>query len=388
MMNNRVFPRVKPLWLVFCLASLLPGTICPALIFGAAITKGTDQAIAETPAPEIAGVNKQQRWAAFPIIASSPETGLMLGGMLFHFFPTYKPEQQASTVDILAYGTTEGQYAISFTPNLFLGNGSYRLNASFVASYWQANFYHIGNNSPEEHEEYDSTNYSANLTLERRYFDSVILDLVGRYENTDMDIVAGGILDSGNIPGAEDGEYIGAGLAFGYDTRDNTNAPARGLLARYEYITYDDEIGSSLDFDIQTLDLRYYTKTAIVENSVVALAAQMKSTRGDVPFRYLSSPDGTYILRGIENGRYKDKQMASLQAEFRFPIYAKFSGTFFAEFAQVADDFGDMEIDETKTSIGSGIRYALNPEQRFNIRADIAWVDDGIGVIINIREAF
>ena len=387
-MTTRILLWIRPVFFTFCLIYMLLTLLSPALLFAEEIKGETVQTNTENSPHELTGKNNQQRWAAFPIIASSPETGLMLGGMLFHFFPTDTPDQQASTIDMMVYGTTEGQYALSVSPNIFYKDGTYRLNSSFYGNYWQANYYQIGNDSPDIHEEYDSTNYGASLTVEKRCFDSFILDLIGHYEKTDMDILAGGMLDSGNIPGAEDGEYIGAGLAFGYDTRDNTNAPAKGLLTRYEHVIYDEDIGSSLDFKIQTFDLRYYTYGPIIKDSVLALATQIKSARGDVPFRYLPTPDGTNILRGIENGRYKDNQMLSLQAEYRFPIYAKLSGTVFAEFSQVADDYSDMKLDETKTSIGSGIRYALNPEQHFNIRADIAWVDDGIGLIINVREAF
>jgi hypothetical protein len=386
-MNTKILQQIKPVAIVFSLTLLL-STACPAVPIATEIEGDQAQTTGEDSPQGLAKEKKQQRWAAFPIIASSPETGLMLGGMLFHFFQTEEPDQQASTIDMMVYGTTEGQYALSVSPNIFLGDGKYRVSASFYGNYWQANYYQIGNNSPDIHEEYDSTNHGASLSVEGRYLKSFIVDLLGHYEKTDMDIETGGMLDSGNITGAEDGEYIGAGFAFGYDTRDNTNAPAKGVLSRYEYMSYDQDIGSSMDFDIQTFDLRYYTRTNFIKESVIALATQVKSTNGDVPFSYLATPDGTNILRGIENGRYKDYQMVSMQSEYRFPIYGKFSGTVFAEFAQVAEEFSDMELKETKTSIGSGIRYALNPEQRFNVRADIAWVDDGIGVIINIREAF
>jgi len=355
---------------------------------GGEVSNETDQAMVDEPAPELIAKKKQQRWAAFPIIASSPETGLMLGGMLFHFLPTDEPDQEASTIDLLAFGTAEGQYGFSLTPNIFLGERDYKITTSFYANYWQANYYQIGKDSPEDHEEYDSTSYGAVLILERRLFDSFIVDLLAHYESSDMDIEQGGMLSTGNIIGAEDGEYVGVGLALGYDTRDNTNGPSKGILAKYENIIYDQDIGSDLDFQIQTLNLRYYTPSSFMKDSVFALAAQVKSSHGDVPFQYLPTPDGTYILRGIEHGRYKDMDMVALQTEYRFPLKWKFSGTVFAEFAQVANDFSDMELDETKTSIGFGIRYALNPEQRFNVRGDIAWVDDGIGMIINVREAF
>ncbi len=367
--------------------SLFLIVLCSDVLFAADNRENNQQLFEKNSGDPAVVNNKQQRWAAFPIIANSPETGVMLGGMLFHFFPTEKQEQQASTVDILGYGTTEGQYAFAAATNIFLSN-CYRLNATFSASFWQANYYNIGNDSPEDHEEYESVNYGVSMNLERRLFDLFVMEIVARYENTDMDIIEDGMLSSGNVDGAEDGEYVGVGFSLGYDTRDNTNAPSMGLLSRYEYLTFDKDLGSRLDFKSHVADFRYYSPMPIVDNSVLALAAQVKSTSGDVPFRYLPSPDGTYILRGIENGRYKDNDMISLQTEYRFPIRSNFSGTVFAEFAQVAEDFSDMEFSETKTSFGTGIRYALNPEQRFNIRADVAWVDDGIGVIVNVREAF
>jgi hypothetical protein len=82
-------------------------TIRPCFVFGTEKAKEKDQLIDEKSTQVLKDKKKQQRWATFPIIASSPETGIMLGGMLFHFFPTDKPDQQASTIDVMAYGTTE-----------------------------------------------------------------------------------------------------------------------------------------------------------------------------------------------------------------------------------------------------------------------------------------
>ncbi|MBU0486069.1 MAG: BamA/TamA family outer membrane protein [Proteobacteria bacterium] len=330
----------------------------------------------------------QQRWVVFPIIASSPETGLMLGGMLFHFLPVEATGEQASTIDLMVYGTTKGQYALSLSPNIFLASGTYRINASLDGSFWKANYYEPGNDSPDLSEKYELTSLTANLTLERRLFDFLVFDLLGYYDRSEIETEPGGMLATGQVFGATDGTYVGLGVDGGYDTRDNTNSPTTGVVARYCYVKYAEGLGSDLDFSLQKAELRYYRKIDWRKDSVLALAADFRSTDGEVPFGYLSSPDGTMILRGIENGRYKDRDMISLQSEYRFPIYKKISGTVFAEASQVAPGFGDMEIKEFKTSLGSGFRYALNQDQRFNIRADLAWVDDGIGVIVNIREAF
>ncbi|MBU0674513.1 MAG: BamA/TamA family outer membrane protein [Proteobacteria bacterium] len=330
----------------------------------------------------------QQRWAAFPVIASSPETGMMLGGMLFHFRPVEVPGQQASTIDLMAFGTTKGQYGLTFSPNILLASGAYRINAVVGGSLWKANYYKPGNDSPDLSEKYEVTSLTGNLTLERRWFDSLVFDLLGFYDKSEIDVATGGMLATGQVLGTKDGTYVGLGMGGGYGTRDNTNAPTCGVVARYRYVKYAEGFGSDLDFSLQNVELRYYRKIGWRKDSVLALAVDVKGADGEVPFRYLSSPDGTMILRGIENGRYRDRDMISLQSEYRFPIYKKISGTVFVEAAQVAPRLGDLEINEFKSSLGSGFRYALNQDQRFNIRADVAWVDNGIGVIVNIREAF
>lgn len=329
---------------------------------------------------------KQQRWAAFPIIASSPETGLMLGGMLFHFLPVDEPGQQASTIDLMAFATTEEQYQVTLSPNMFFDHHRYRLNFSLAFSSWKANYYGMGNDSSDEKEEYQSDSIAANFTIERKYDGKFVTGLIGSYANEEMTTEANGMLQTENIAGVSDFQYAGLGIRAGYDTRDNTNAPNSGALAMFEGVWYGDYLGSDYDFDIQSLDLRYYVP--VREDKVLALSAQMKEGRGDVPFRLLPSPDGTLLLRGIENGRYRDRILLGFQSGYRFPVWERFSGALFAEAAQVANEYSDIELSAFKTSIGIGIRYALNPEQRFNIRADIAWVDGGIGVIINIREAF
>lgn len=330
-----------------------------------------------------------QRWAAFPVVASSPETGVVLGGMLFHFFSTDEPDKQASTIDIIAYGTAKGQYALQVSPNIFLDSGRYRLNAMLGPSLWEANYYGTGMGSPNTPEKYKASNLLGTLTLERKFLNTFVLDILGFYDINRMSVKSGGMLEAGQVAGSTDGTYTGAGLEGGYDTRDNTNAPAAGMVFKYRHVRFDSALGSDLAFNQQNWDIRYYYQPEWpVDDAVLALAATVKRSSGNVPFRYLSSPDGTLVLRGIENGRYRDKDMLALQSELRFPIYERLSGTVFAETAQVAPALGDMVASRFIYSVGGGLRYSLNPDQRFNVRGDLAWVDHGIGLIVNIREAF
>jgi len=331
-------------------------------------------------------INKQQRWAIFPVIASSPETGLRLGGMLFHFFPVDHPDQQASTIDMVAFATAEEQYKVSLSPNVFFQNNRYRFNSSISYSSWIANYFGLGNDASDDSEKYESKSLSAMLTIEMKVFDALIFGLLGSYSSDDMKTEADGLLQTDNIIGATDADYTGIGIRVGYDTRDNINASHIGALAVYESTWFDKDFGSDYDFIIQTLDLRYFTPMS--KDHVLALSVQMKDSQGQVPFRFLPSPDGTMVLRGIENGRYRDKTLLGVQSEYRYPVSKKLTGAVFAEMAQVANNVSDIEMSAFKTSLGIGIRYALNPDQRFKIRADVAWVDNGFGAIIFVREAF
>jgi outer membrane protein assembly factor BamA len=335
---------------------------------------------------EVEPGKKQQRWAAFPIIASSTETGLMLGGMLFHFLPVDEPGRQASTIDLMAFATTEDQYQVILSPHLFLDDNRYHLNLSLNYSSWEANYYGIGNDASDEKETYQSDSFGATFMLERKFYDAFVAGLTGAYASEAMTTEAGGMLQTENIAGSEDFVYAGFGIRAGYDTRDNTNAPGSGALATFDSAWFGDYLGGDHDFDIQALDLRYYVP--VREEKVVALAMQITEAHGQVPFRLLPSPDGTELLRGIENGRYRDRILLGVQSGYRFPVWKRFSGALFAEAAQVANDYSDIEFSSFKTSVGLGVRYALNPDQRFNIRADIAWVDGGFGVVLNVREAF
>jgi outer membrane protein assembly factor BamA len=276
---------------------------------------------------------------------------------------------------------------LQVSPNLFFDEGRYRLNASVSRSIWQANYYGIGRDSPDVAEKYKSSLVQGVLTLERRFNELFVLDILGVYDKSRTTLQSGGLLETGHVPGSADGTYNGMGFEGGYDTRDNTNAPHEGVVARYRFVKYATSLGSDLAFSQQNWDFRYYRPTAWMKESVIALAATVRRSYGDVPFRYLSSPDGTLILRGIENGRYRDKDMLALQSEFRVPIHGRFSGTAFAEAAQVAPTMGEMNH-RFITSVGVGFRYALNPDQRFNVRGDLAWVDHGMGMIIYVREAF
>ena len=93
-------------------------------------------------------------------------------------------------------------------------------------------------------------------------------------------------------------------------------------------------------------------------------------------------------MRGYYEGRYRDKNMIVFQMEHRMPVWWRFGMVGFLGFGDVSDTIRNFALKEFKHSIGFGIRYLLNPEEKLNIRLDYAFGKDTSGFYITWFEAF
>ena len=70
------------------------------------------------------------------------------------------------------------------------------------------------------------------------------------------------------------------------------------------------------------------------------------------------------------------------------PLYWRFGLVAFAGFGQVADKIEKMEFSEFKPSGGLGLRFALIPDQKVNLRIDMGVGKDDGSFDISIMEVF
>jgi hypothetical protein len=93
-------------------------------------------------------------------------------------------------------------------------------------------------------------------------------------------------------------------------------------------------------------------------------------------------------MRGLYQGVFKDQNMFTLQTEYRFPIKGCWSG---AAFLSCGDAFANDDSIEDINPIfsgGGGIRYALNKEEKINLRFDLGISPYGFFPYFVIQEAF
>jgi len=195
------------------------------------------------------------------------------------------------------------------------------------------------------------------------------------------------LLAAQKILGSAGGAISGAGVMFSFDTRDNVYFPFSGRYYNAAASWFGGAIGSDYDFANYNVDLRQYF--SVTPSQILATQLLMNFISGDPPFPALAQLGGKSLMRGYYTGRYRDKQLIVLQAEYRLILSRRFGLAGFAGIGEVAEKLTRFALRDFKASYGAGIRYAVSPKEKINIRLDLGFGQEPfVGPIITIAEAF
>ncbi|MGL1901107.1 MAG: outer membrane protein assembly factor [Fibrobacterales bacterium] len=328
-----------------------------------------------------------QKWALLPIIVSSTETSWRLGVFAAHFFKPEQPNDNASSVETAAFYTLKNQMEVSAKPDMYWG--TYHMQTYFFYSIWPANYYGIGMSGKEDSTAFDATNYGVQFLLEKEFFPGLYAGVT--MEFTEEDITpkeSGSILDNPTTVGGHGARTNGFGFIMTYDNKNHQYWATEGEYVKLETFGYHKNFGSEFNF------FKYRFKASkyfpVGSSGAIATMVHNHVNYGDaIPFRSLATPDGVYEMRGVESGRYRDNNLISVGAEYRRELWWRLGMVTFAEAFQVWGQESDFKMGETLYSIGLGGRVALNPQNKFNVRADISYVQkSGLSLTVYIREAF
>ena len=177
----------------------------------------------------------------------------------------------------------------------------------------------------------------------------------------------------------------GFGPRITLDTRDHDMNPSSGALLEFRANFADDSLGS--DFDYQTYELsgNVYRRAG---PGVVGLRAVACQTSDGTPLFDLCLFGANNDLRGYEVGRYRDRAMVAAQAEYRFPIAARWGGVVFGGWGKVARSFGQMGDEPDLPSVGLGVRWLAAEKARVNLSLDVARGRDTTSFYVYVKESF
>jgi outer membrane protein assembly factor BamA len=331
---------------------------------------------------------KRTEWLALPILFYTPETEFGGGAFAQCLFKGKKETDNPSTILPVFIYTQKNQIIGSFSGEFYCNNNSNHLTGGISYMKYPDKFYGIGPNTVDSsEEEYTSKSFELELGLKHLILTNIYAGLLYGFEHFNLsEIENGGLFDSGNIPGSKGGDLSKISLSLVYDTRDNIQFPLSGNRHQLTISIYDNVIGSDYDCTSLTADFREYFQLG--ELGVLGFQEYFSSASGDVPFKIMPRLGGSTMMRGYYEGRFLDKNMYSIQTEYRQPVWWKLGLAAFAGFGDVAHNFDDFNSDDIKYFYGFGIRYNISDEYQTNIRADFGFGKDTSGFYLAFGEAF
>lgn len=178
--------------------------------------------------------------------------------------------------------------------------------------------------------------------------------------------------------------YVGTFIQS--DSRNNVNYPNIGHNITASFKTAGEWLGNESGFN--QLELTYDLYKPLKSGRDIFLARYYSiSSFGDVPFVGQNTVGGDNI-RGYSEGKYRDDQLYSMQAEYRHNFMPKFGMVFFGGFATVVPEISEIFEHDFLPGIGTGVRYLLLPKEKINIGVDVAVGRDDWSLSFRISDAF
>jgi hypothetical protein len=331
-----------------------------------------------------------RHWFFFPVLAYNTETSLVYGGVIIHDTAKSYEMVDGQWTNVIQHSLNNQLMYIS-KAKYSIGK-NYYTNLSYKYTKWPTEIYQLGNDSNKESETtFTEIKNNFKIDFYRRVYAKLFLGAnaeIGSSEVTKREY--NDWIDWDNLLGNEGGNIIGLGSVLKLDTRDQKNYPTNGLYYRVAYRKYDNAWGSDYNFSQTEVDLKNFFSNS--EMLVVATHLDAMFCEGDIPFQRLAKLGKR--LRGYADRRFMDRNRLSGRAELRmtpftYGIQKRAGFVLFAETGQVAHDVDQFDLADFKYSYGTGFRYQLtNAADRFNMRFDIAFTEEGYSISISASEEF
>jgi outer membrane protein assembly factor BamA len=338
---------------------------------------------------------KKRNFFGFPAVIYSPETTFSFGGAgTLYFKVGHEPDVRTSSIQALALYSLRGQAVLGAESTVYFHNEKYVLKSHVSVSHFPDRFWGLGNDSKDENQEkYTITQFYIYPQLLRKIYKKLFAGV--SYEIQNVFSVEYGIdkqpgtslLDAQQVSGRTGSLVSGLGFVVLYDTRNSAFSPDKGFYFSYTFNDFHPRVGSDFSYTNHFIDARKYF--AVGKNQVLAFQLINNFNEGDVPIRSLTSIGSSSMLRGYYDGRYLDKNLFGIQAEYRFPIKGRFGMVAFVAAGRVGATISEVySFQHLKPSFGTGLRYAIDKKEKLNLRLDFGIGKKSDGLYFNLTESF
>lgn len=329
-----------------------------------------------------------------PIVSYEPSTSLGIGGGTKLLFKPKKAGKESRTSNIplsLKY-TLKNQFIFSSEYDIFFPEEKYLLKGSLKFSKFPVGYFGIGNQSHSKNK--------IEVSFNQFLIEPLLLKKVKKY------FFVGGGMRSFFTRGAEikdeEGSHLslkdslnnfslGIEFASTLDSRDNVLNATDGILFEFTHGIYDKIIGSQQNYMLTKANFRKYFRVDPNKLDVIAIEAYTRLSWGNPPLLDLSKLGGTELLRGFQEGRFRDRFAYFSQIEYRWQTFERFGFVFYGGAGSVMNETENFNLGDLKYSLGTGLRFKIVKSENLNIRLDYAFGfgnENANNFYVGIAEAF
>lgn len=332
-----------------------------------------------------------------PFATYAPETKLAIGiAGIYYFRQSGDSTLRPSSINCGILYSTMNQIGTGIYPDMYFDNDNVRVQGLYEYYRYPDSFFGIGGNTLQEHRErftpvgfksQTSLYYNLNRKKVRNGF-NIGIRAEARYdditEQTTRENGEPGLLQQQSVNGSNGGYTIGLGPLLNIDSRDNIFASEKGIFLNLYALHFGSILGSDFQFNSFNSDFRIFE--TIASNTILAFQTLTTFNFGSPPFYSLARLGGTFQMRGIFDGKYRDNHSAIMQTELRFPLVWRLRCTLFTSLGSVSAAIGTL-THTIKIAYGGGIRFLLSEKEKLSVRFDVGF-GDAPQFYVGIAEAF
>ncbi|HVZ57756.1 MAG TPA: BamA/TamA family outer membrane protein [Chitinophagaceae bacterium] len=323
----------------------------------------------------------------FPAVSYDPETSVALGVTAMHCYKT-TAGAGLSQIRAVALYTFNRQFINEANLLHYTAGNGYLVKAGLVFNKFPEKFYGLGNATTKEnavtiHYNVVKADISLLKRIQKNTYAGMHYNYANYYNIYQLNAASHG-LDT--LTGGKGSVQSGLGVELLHDSRDNSINSTTGWYVLIDATWNQGLFGSGNKYFAFDADVRKYHELG--SGAVLAWQAMAEMKEGEVPFTQLSYLGGSNMMRGFYAGRFRDKDLLALQAEYRRHLWRNWGLVLFAGAGKVGRDWDEMNGKDLHHAAGFGFRRSISRQHKVNLRIDLGYGNGQCNVYVNIGEAF
>ncbi len=327
-----------------------------------------------------------------PILFFTPDTGVGAGGFLIKNLDN--PES-GDPSQLIAFATiTQRSQIISVAePKIYWDQGRWEWSAKISGQDFPSEYYGRSRLElrPDDAEAYDDKRFGLETRIKNIFYDGLFWELeLGaswqRFTENHDDPTPN--VDAEFDRWGHKGHQQFFSAALGHDNRSSRVRATSGHLIRAFYRHQNFETNEdSGRYGLGGFDWKqYFSFTDKQSLALQFYAAEMD--RVEVPFYLLQGLGGNQVLRGFYGNQFRNYAVTYGQSEWRTLWKPEWGFRVFAGVGAHAERLSALDESSGKPAGGLGVDYFLDTRSMNNLRLDVGFSQDNVGVYFLYGNAF